>query len=653
MDTLIKRNHISTASFLAEGIDDFIGALREKLFFLISTQVLDGLDYQGKQMMARSLISSSDNFISAAILNARGDEFIKTYHRDFSDEARLESHSGSHLFERARQEGSSISGIYRENSLPRMDIIYSSGNEYVFVTLNLSSLFDKIIKSDIGPESEVFLVDGGGFAIAHSDKDYLDRKINIPTVNAVIERMGSGSMEYEEKGEDFVGAYASSGLMDWGVVTAQKSSVAYAPADRARKDAVLWIIAAGILASAGAFFMAKGLSGPILKLASCAEKVAGGDFDNEVDIKTKDELQVLAASFNQMQRALKKYNELQIDRIIEERTKTKAIIFSIEDGIIMTDDRGGIMLVNEKARELLEISKDPIEGESIFNYVERRELEDLFNNLKEIELDFSSEGRNKVIKTFKSEVKTPGGKKLGKMIIARDISLEKEIEKIKENFIHSITHDLKNPLSAIIGMSDLLKSSCYSNLKEEEKEYFSILKGEALRLMGMINDILNLAKIESGKMKIDRNKLDIGEMLQQITRIFEVNAKNDGIELVNSAPCGINIYGDEKLLRRVVINLLGNALKYTPSGGRVELNASLKGNYAECSVSDTGEGIPADIIDSIFDKFQQAGGRSKGGTGIGLNVSKEIVKAHGGRIWVNSRPDKGSEFKFTLPVNDA
>ncbi|MFH1416636.1 MAG: ATP-binding protein [Elusimicrobiota bacterium] len=649
LEESIRHNHITTAKFLARGIDDFVAALREKLLFLISSQSVNALDFKGKQALIQALLSSTDYFIAVSMVNNSGEEFVKTYHPDYLKEAEIKGIADTELFQKARS-GPAVSGIYRKNSQPRMDIIYPLGTEFVYITITLDKIWQEIKSAEIGKEAIAFLVDKNGLLLAHPDPSKEGKKLNIPPVEAVLTRASLGSMEYDTADGRMIGAYSPVESMGWGVVTQQPYEYAYESAIEMKKNALKWVVLSVLFAVLIAYLFARGLSGPIMKLVKGAQLVAAGDFSNTIEVKTRDELNVLSKTFNNMVASLKKYNEMQIDKIIAERTKTESIIFSIDDGIVLTDFEGKIMLVNKRAEELLDMGKEPVEGASIFDYIEGEELQRVFSEISESEIDLSTGGERKIIRAITEDVRTAGGKEIGKMRVIRDITLQKEIEEIKERFLQSITHDLKNPLAAIIGMSDLLKRMRGEEIKEKEEKYFEVLKQEAERLMGMINDILSLAKLEAGKMEIVRTKFDVSQVITEIKYAFTAQAENSGIKIetvLQEQPMVIN--ADKNLIKRVVINLLGNSLKYTSRGGAVTMKVEKEVSGVSIYIIDNGEGMPRDMCEKIFDRFQQIRGQSKGGTGIGLNVSKEIIEAHGGKIWAESELGKGSVFIFTLP----
>ncbi|MFC2048901.1 ATP-binding protein [Elusimicrobiota bacterium] len=645
-----RHNHASTAGFLAGSIDDFVRSLREKLLFLIKSQSVRTLSFTAKQTLIQSLLSSTEHFITVSMVNKTGEEFVKTYHPDYASEAEILNIYDRALFKKALK-GPAISDVYQKKNEPRMDIIYPVGVDYIFITLTLKKLWNNIRGADIGKMGQVFLVDSEGKILAHPDSALEGKKIDIPTVRAVLSRASIGSMEFDIDGKKMVGSYAPVENMGWGIITQQPYEYAYESAIRGRKAAYQWIFIVIIVSVVVSYFFAKGLTNPIFTLIKGAGRVANGNFKEGVTIRTNDELQMLAKTFNEMVASLKKYSEIQVDKLLAEQTKTQAILFSIEDGIVLTDFEGRILLVNQRAKELLEFDFDPAEGDKIFQYIsDRDDVKKIFETLKNYELDLSDDENRKIIQSVADEVKTSSGKIIGNMRIIRDITLERELEEIKEKFMHSITHDLKNPLAAIIGMSDLLRTLRGKQIEDSEKKYFDILKSEAERLLGMINDILHLAKLQSGTLKLNKRDFNLTGLLIIIKDTFSAQAEQVDVEI--ECPDADEVYtvsADENLVRRVIINLLGNSMKYTPRGGKIQLLAEKKDRSILVSVKDNGEGMPTDMCEKIFDRFQQIKGQSRGGTGIGLNVSKEIVEAHGGKIWAESSPGQGSVFTFTLP----
>ena len=643
-------NHIATAGFLARNIDNFISSLREKLVFLITSQSLESLDFDGKQALVQALLSSTESFITVSMVNSEGEEFLKTYHPDYAAEAQIKDLSGTDIFVSAKK-GPSVSSVYTEGAEPRMDIMYPLAGDYIFITITMQSLWEDIKKADIGKEAKAFLVDGDGIVLAHPDHEKEGRRYDIPPVKEVLRRAGTGSMEYELDSQIMVGAYSPVESMGWGIVTQQPYEYAYESAIMIKKSAYRLMVLMLFVVVILSHFLARGLSRPVFEIIKGAKAVASGDFTQTVGVNTKDELQLLADTFNNMVRALKKYEELQVDKIIAERTKTDSIVYSIDNGIILTDFSGHLMLINDRARELLGISADTGDEKAVADYVTDERLRQSMSEFCDCEVDLSTEGSRKVVRITTEEVKTTDGKELGKMRIISDITLQKEIEELKDRFMHSVTHDLKNPLLAIMGMSQLLERLRTDELSDAEKKYYSIIKEEGDRLMGMISDILNLAKLESGKLELDKTDFPIDEVIDKIVEAHTPQAQNSGITLsleVKTSPIIIN--ADKSLIERVILNLLTNAIKFTPRNGSIIIKGAVSEEGVRVSVKDTGKGIPKSMTEQVFNRFQQVEKGARHGAGIGLNIVKEVIEAHGGSIWVESELGKGSEFVFIVPA---
>ncbi len=645
----IQNTHIITAANLADRIDSFMESLTEKLLFLINSQSVEYLDYRGKQALVQSFLSSSKHFVAVSLVNRYGDEFIKTYHPDYSSEAVIENISETEVFRQAA-DGPAVGSVYRSEGEPRMDIVSPIGHEYIMIRVTLARIWEELLNIDIGRDAFAFLVDSSGRVLAHPDPSVEDSGLEIPPVEAVLARAGTGVMEFGDPERKTVSAYAPVASMGWGVVTSQPHRLAYSSVYRMRENAYRLIFSVFLVAVILSVLLARGLSRPVLSIIKGAEAVSSGDFSQEVRVKSRDELRDLAGTFNEMVRSLKRYDEMQIEKIISERAKTKAIVFSIDDGILLTDHEGRLMLINSRARELLDIREELPEGVFINDFIESQELKRVFNGFMDSEVSLSSGSTRKVLKVNSEDIKISSGKKLGRMRVIRDITLEKEIEEMKERFIQSVTHDLKNPLSAVKGISSVLEEMRGGNISEQEKKYFRVLQSETSRLMGMIDDILTLAKIESGNMKLENKKFDLRELLSEMREIFSVMAASEGIKIKLDPGGPVKVKADRELIRRVLVNLIGNALRHTPENGRITLFTRPAGDRVETGVSDTGEGIPREMIERIFERFQRVEYSGKG-SGIGLHVSKEIIEAHGGDIWAESEPGRGAEFIFSLPVD--
>ncbi|MGZ4409411.1 MAG: ATP-binding protein [Gaiellaceae bacterium] len=226
----------------------------------------------------------------------------------------------------------------------------------------------------------------------------------------------------------------------------------------------------------------------------------------------------------------------------------------------------------------------------------------------------------------------------------------------KSEFLANMSHELRTPLNAIIGFSQVLRERMFGEINEKQQEYLEDILSSGNHLLSLINDVLDLSKVEAGQVELEINPFSLSEALERGVVMVRERAMTDGVQLVLELdPAAELVEGDERRIRQVIFNLLSNAVKFTPPGGRVELKSARFDGEVRVSVIDTGPGIATEDQERIFEEFQQteAGAGQREGTGLGLALSKRLVELHGGRIWVDSEPGDGSAFVFTLPARAA
>jgi signal transduction histidine kinase len=222
----------------------------------------------------------------------------------------------------------------------------------------------------------------------------------------------------------------------------------------------------------------------------------------------------------------------------------------------------------------------------------------------------------------------------------------------KSDFLATMSHELRTPLNAIIGFSEVLREQMFGELNEQQLAYTDDVLGAGRHLLSLINDVLDLAKIEAGRMELEPTEISIRDLLASSVAMHSEGAQRGGIALdLASVPAEISVVADERRLRQVVFNLLSNAIKFTPPEGTVDVSARAENGVVEIAVADTGPGIPAEDQAMIFEEFEQsASGKEAEGTGLGLPLSRKLVELHDGRLWVESEVGRGSTFRFTLPL---
>jgi signal transduction histidine kinase len=226
----------------------------------------------------------------------------------------------------------------------------------------------------------------------------------------------------------------------------------------------------------------------------------------------------------------------------------------------------------------------------------------------------------------------------------------------KSEFLANMSHELRTPLNAIIGFSEVLSQRMFGDLNEKQEEYLNDIHDSGHHLLSLINDILDLSKIEAGRMELEPTPFDLRMAIENALILVRERAGRQGIALHQAVDQRLGqIRGDERKIKQVLLNLLSNALKFTPEGGRIDVRAGPVDGMAEVSVADTGIGIAPEDQEAVFEEFRQVGTVAKKveGTGLGLTLSRKFVELHGGRIWAKSEVGVGSTFTFTLPLSDA
>jgi len=262
---------------------------------------------------------------------------------------------------------------------------------------------------------------------------------------------------------------------------------------------------------------------------------------------------------------------------------------------------------------------------------------------------------------FSGHVEVPNRDEIGEL--AADVNaMSDELQRVhrelelasehKSQFLANMSHELRTPLNAIIGFTEVLREQMFGDLNERQLAYVNDVLEAGRHLLSLINEILDLAKIEAGKMELELSQVAIPDVLRSAVSLQGERAGRDGIELsLKTEPEEIMITADERRVRQIVFNLLSNAIKFTPADGHVDVSARLDDGQVEIAVTDTGPGIPAQDHDTIFEEFEQTtDGKKAEGTGLGLPLSRKLVELHGGRLWVESQPGLGSTFRFTLPT---
>jgi len=408
--------------------------------------------------------------------------------------------------------------------------------------------------------------------------------------------------------------------------------------------------------------LARRIIRPIQKLKEATNKIATGDYSVALATTGEDELGSLTADFNQMADKLRTYNEVNVRKILAEQQKIEAIFANIQDGILFVGLDCVILDANNTALEVFRLKRKEVIGH---HFLELIKQEELFNDLRKC-LDTGTTPEypehNNVLSIRQNEKQThfeysftpilsANGDLMGVMLLLRNITSIKELDRLKSEFVMIVSHELKTPLTSLNMSIDLILESLGEHPDKQHAELLHIAKEDINRLKFLISDLLDLSKIEAGKIDMHFAAVSPCRMLEAIASYFQPQMELKEVISEIKCPAGLDdVWCDEEKLTLVFSNLLANALNAVKSGGKIVLQASGQGNYILFSVSDDGIGIPLEYQNKIFDRFVQVEEhKAAGGTGLGLTISREIVRAHGGSIWVESAPHQGATFFFTIP----
>ena len=354
--------------------------------------------------------------------------------------------------------------------------------------------------------------------------------------------------------------------------------------------------------------------------------------------------------------AWKKY-----EKVLEEKKETEAVMRSIAEGLVVVNAQGKVVMMNPAAEKLLGVSAKNKAGRPLLENLKEEHLISLAKSSpdkkdKEIELISQQDDTKKVLRASTAVVENENGQTVGMVLVLSDITRQREIEQLKSNFVSNVSHELRTPLVAIDKSISLILNKEAGEFSAAQEQFLAIAKRNLERLSALINDLLDLAKLEQQKMGLRLEKAPIERVIDECMETLNTWAKTKSISIKKKIQEGLpEVNIDSFRINQVLINLLGNAIKFTPAGGDIFIEAKLceEKNAIQVSVQDTGMGISREDLAKVFDKFYQAGERVStdiSGTGIGLSIAKEIVGLHGGRIWAESEKGSGAKFTFTIPL---
>lgn len=415
---------------------------------------------------------------------------------------------------------------------------------------------------------------------------------------------------------------------------------------------ISFLLAMALLIPAS-FVVAKYISAPLNQMAATAKRYADGNFSRRIHIYSRDAVGDLASALNHMAEQIR----ARIAEAALEKSRLEAVFLSMVEGVLVVDQAGSVVLMNQALRRLLSIKSDPI-GKNSIEIIRTAEVQQMID---------SSLSHSSGIQEVEISVRLPNEKTLlvhaapikrkdavdGAVLVFHDISELRRLERMREEFVANVSHELRTPIASIKGYTETLLEGALGD-KDNARDFLKIIDTDADRLASLIEDILSLSKIESGTLRMEFRPLALKPVVERVAQNFRKQISEKKIAFKNDiSPDLPRVLADEDRIFQVFLNLIDNAVKYTPPGGEIAVSGKREGERVVVSVRDTGIGIPAEDLPRVFERFyrvDKARSREQGGTGLGLSIVKHIVQAHKGSVAVESAPEKGSTFSFSLPA---
>jgi NtrC-family two-component system sensor histidine kinase KinB len=404
---------------------------------------------------------------------------------------------------------------------------------------------------------------------------------------------------------------------------------------------------------------------PLQRFARAAREIGEGKLNYALQEQSDDEIGIVSREFNRMAARLSQYRAMDLERLTAEQRKSGVIVDTIDDCIIVTDRENRITLINPAAESVFGKTEQEARGKHFLEVVHDERLFGLVKmtlaqGIGPAEEDtgrpltVDREGSVRAFRQRISPLKTESGGLTGVVTVLQDITHLYEIDRMKSDFVSAVSHEFRTPLTSMLMAVGLLLDGTAGEINDKQRQLLRSTDEDVRRLTNLVNNLLDLSRIESGKLELDIVPVEPRNIIDESLDLFRQQIEERGVVVVRDyQDSHITVGADSKKIKLVLGNLLGNALHYTEPGGKIRVGAARKEDQVRIWVEDTGPGVPKAYRERIFEKFFQIkrkGLIGAGGAGLGLAIAKEIVEAHGGRIWVESTEGKGSKFVFTLSV---
>lgn len=395
--------------------------------------------------------------------------------------------------------------------------------------------------------------------------------------------------------------------------------------------------------------LARTITGPIQEVTARAAQMAGGDFDRQIEVRSQDEIGRLASMFNHLTLRLKET----LREISGEKRKMEAVVTHMADGLLALDGEGRVILINPAAARMLGVDTGEILGRAPAEALPGVDLT-LPGENRPLTRELAVEHpRHLVLRARFAPFTDEGGRPGGTVIVLQDITEQERLQALRREFVANVSHELRTPLTTIKSYVETLLDGAVADRPLAEK-FLEVVASETDRMVRLVSDLLQLSQLDYHQVEWDKSSVHLPDLVGEAVSKLSLLAEKKGLELKCSFQEDLPmVEADRDRIQQVLLNLIGNAIEFTPGGGKIGVHVRRQDGFIVVEVRDTGIGIPADDLPRIFDRFyrvDKARSRELGGTGLGLAIAREIIEAHGGGITLESEEGRGTSVAFTLPL---
>ena len=604
---------------------------------------LENKPLKEQEKVLRNQIQENSDILFAAVFSESGTELARAKNKNFEDLPTMNL-AENKAFQSIEKNNANI--LFSDDLFPPYStfLLKQQNSSVLLLVADFGPLIYQTEQHKIGNSGGLYFLDENGHPILNKGPYSL---IDLSKLN--LNDKGTISNFKTNVNLTLAGAYVKNPIGEGYLFVLQNQKEAFYTINLISWLIIFFVLATTTLSYFASLYFAEDLAEPIDKLIESAHEITENNFTVSIDEKKYlEEFTPLIKTFNLMAVKLKEYQALQLDKLLDERNKVSLLARLMRDGIIMCTLDGKELFSNKVAKYILhsEAFAKNLEATIRQEDLEEPSLKELLKVPRGAIFHYTKEKRQIYFEVI-TEIFRPQNEEPVAIILFRDITSEHEINEMKNDVFNAIAHDLRAPILGIQGYLMVLEEG---NLpKEEQNRILKAISNSSQMLVGLVENILDISKLERGLLVLNKTTFDLNKMLQGIIATLEPLAKQKDLYLQTDCQTSATIYADKNLIERLFTNLISNALKFTDKGG-VKITVKQYGSDYKITVQDTGIGMAQEELPKIFKKYHQAD-RNVNGYGLGLTIVKQIAEAHKGQIEVTSELNKGTSFIVTLPLN--